>query len=146
VHRAVDARFAALLPLLRQRMERGADYLLRAAPFYAEAVEPRPDELVPAGCDRAAVRAALEEVLKALRRHVEADGAWDAPSLEALVKQLLEERGAAGGPVWQMKGLAWALRVAATGATASPPLFDTLAALGWVRCAERLAEAARRLG
>jgi glutamyl-tRNA synthetase len=47
--------------------------------------------------------------------------------------------------LWSPKIAFSALRVAATGRSNSPPLFETIAALGAVRTLERLAAAAGKL-
>jgi glutamyl-tRNA synthetase len=57
---------------------------------------------------------------------------FEADELEAALRQLAEERG------WKAGDLFMAIRVAVTGKTATPPLFDTLVALGYERSLERL--------
>ena len=52
--------------------------------------------------------------------------------MEAALRALAEERG------WKVGDLFMAIRVAITGRTATPPLFDTIIALGLDRTLERL--------
>ena len=63
---------------------------------------------------------------------------FEADELEPPLRALAEERG------WKAGDLFMAIRVAVTGRTATPPLFDTLVALGRERTLERLDRAHRR--
>ena len=60
---------------------------------------------------------------------------WDPESLEALLRPLAPDLGIKTG---QLFG---ALRVAVTGRTAAPPLFDTMSVLGKERCMKRIQDA-----
>ena len=63
----------------------------------------------------------------------DADGiSFEADELEPPLRALAEERG------WKVGDLFMAIRVAITGRTATPPLFDTMVALGRDRVLERL--------
>ncbi len=64
---------------------------------------------------------------------------WEADELEPPLRALAEERG------WKAGDLFMAIRVAVTGRTATPPLFDTLVALGRDRTLARLDEAVARV-
>jgi glutamyl-tRNA synthetase len=64
---------------------------------------------------------------------------WEAGAIEAALRALLDEHGLS-----PRKGLQ-PLRVAITGSSVSPPLFESMAALGRVRVLERLRTAALRL-
>ena len=66
--------------------------------------------------------------------------AWNTARIEQVLRSLVEELGLQPG---QLFG---ALRVAVTGRTVAPPLFETLAALGKDRCLARIAAAATLLG
>jgi glutamyl-tRNA synthetase len=57
---------------------------------------------------------------------------FEADELEPRLRELAEARG------WKVGDLFMAIRVAATGRTATPPLFDTLVALGYERSLQRL--------
>jgi len=65
---------------------------------------------------------------------------FEAEPLEAALRALAEAHG------WKAGDLFMAIRVAATGRTATPPLFDTLVALGHDRTLARLAAAIAALG
>ncbi len=64
---------------------------------------------------------------------------WEADELEPPLRALAEARG------WKAGDLFMAIRVAVTGRTATPPLFDTLVALGRQRTLARLDGAIRTL-
>jgi len=140
VHRSIDVRFAALLPLFRERMVFGADFVWQSEPFFAEAVTLHLDDLIPKGWDQEQARAGLEATQAMLKAYVATENpVWDAASLERLVRGLLEAKQ------WQGKQLFMSLRVALTGKRESPPLFDTMANLGALRCLERLGLAQQKL-
>ncbi len=64
---------------------------------------------------------------------------WDAPSLEDLLRPLAEELRLKTGVYFGL------LRVAVTGRTAAPPLFQTMEVLGRERCLKRLRVALEKL-
>ena len=64
---------------------------------------------------------------------------WDAASLEAVLRPLADELNLKTGVFFGL------LRVAATGRTAAPPLFQTMEVLGRERCFERLRVALDKL-
>ena len=157
VHRAIDERFDQLFPLLKERMANGGDFISAAEPFYAQKVEPHLDDLLPKGWSAAQGKSVLEAVQKACKDFLAGDGnAWDAPSLEKLARDLIAAKATlpfeatpeqtAAAALWQPKGVFMLLRVAATGRSQSPPLFDTLACLGGLVVIERLGFAIQKLG
>jgi glutamyl-tRNA synthetase len=80
------------------------------------------------------------EGLAAARETIASVGevSFEADELEGPLRRLAEGRG------WKVGDLFMAIRVAVTGKTATPPLFDTLVALGYERALSRL-DAARQL-
>jgi glutamyl-tRNA synthetase len=83
-----------------------------------------------------------ESTLKALqasRQRLEATSGFGEDALEGVLRPLAEELDLKAG---QLFGI---IRVAVTGRTAAPPLFQTMAVLGREKCLRRLAEAAARL-
>jgi glutamyl-tRNA synthetase len=157
VHNAIDSRIDGLLPLFRERMAFGGDFIWQAEPFYADKVDPHADDLVPKGLDKAQAKALLEQVQQALKHYVAGEAAvWDAPALDAFLRKLVEEKAAvapdapdevkiAAAKMWQPKILFMLLRVATTGKKESPPLFDTLAQIGHIKVIERLGLAQQKL-
>ena len=92
-------------------------------------------------CPSAGTRRRPSEALVAAREVIADTGAisFEADELEPPLRALAEARG------WKAGDLFMAIRVAVTGRTATPPLFDTLVALGRERTLERLARAVAAL-
>ncbi|TET49837.1 MAG: glutamate--tRNA ligase, partial [Anaerolineales bacterium] len=86
--------------------------------------------------DPASASRALEMVL----RRISDLQPWDHEPLEGAIRPLAEELALKTGDLFGL------IRVAVTGRTAAPPLFETMAALGHERTLERLQSAIRRLG
>ena len=79
------------------------------------------------------------KALKAAQEKLKPLSSFDADSLEAVVRPLAAEMGLKTG---QLFGV---LRVAVTGQTAAPPLFETMAVLGRERSMKRIAAALSKL-
>lgn len=113
-------RVTALVPLIQERLvvlSEGPE-LLR---FFWEAPDAyQPELLIPKKSDAATARRSLELATEALRELPE----WQAPAIEPQLRALAEELGIKVGDLFMP------LRVAATGSRISPPLFETLHALG----------------
>ncbi len=65
---------------------------------------------------------------------------WDVETIETALRAIPEKLGFGAGKTFQP------LRVAATGSSVSPPLFESLVALGRERTLERLRRARKELG
>ena len=111
-------RFAMALPSLKERAKTlldilaGAGYLLAERPL---AVEEKAAKALDGESRRV-----LAELLVQLEAHSD----WSVPTLEAAVRGFVETKGLKLGKVAQP------LRVALTGSTVSPPVFDVMAVLG----------------
>jgi glutamyl-tRNA synthetase len=121
----------ALLPIVQERLPR-LDAIGDLAGFlWVDRLEPDPATLVPKRWDGSTTRDAL-----AAARTTIAEAAspvtFEADELEPPLRALAEARG------WKAGDLFMAIRVAVTGRTATPPLFDTLVALGRDRTLGRL--------
>jgi len=119
-----------LLPVVQERLPR-LDAIVDLAGFlWVEKVEPDVALIVPKRWDPATtlegVRAARDEIARAGAVSFEAD------ELEPPLRALADARG------WKAGDLFMAIRVAVTGRTATPPLFDSLVALGRDRVLARL--------
>ena len=79
------------------------------------------------------------KILQAAITRVEKLGNWDAASLEAVLRPMAEELDLKTGVFFGL------LRVATTGRTAAPPLFQTMEVLGKERCLKRLKTALDKL-
>ncbi len=114
---SVRARLKAAMPLLKTRAKTLVELVDKAEFLFSEGA--RAPDAAAAAVLTADARAQLARVATAL------DGApWDTLSLEARVRALAEKEGT------KLGDLAQPLRVAITGRTASPPIFEVLAVLG----------------
>ncbi|PYN16510.1 MAG: glutamate--tRNA ligase [Candidatus Rokuibacteriota bacterium] len=127
------ARFRGMLDTLRERAKTLVE-LVEQGRFYFEAptaYEPKaaPKLLTPEGARR----------LGLLIERLEGTAEFTAPAIERVVRALTEELGL------KLVDLAQLARLAVTGRTASPPIFDVLALLGRAEALARLRRA-RALG
>jgi glutamyl-tRNA synthetase len=125
-----DDEVRALLPVIQERLPRLGVIGELVGFLWVDELDVDPALIVPKRWDAATTAEAL-----AAARAVIADvGAvsFEADELEPRLRELAEARG------WKAGDLFMAIRVAVTGRTATPPLFDTLVALGRDRTLERL--------
>jgi glutamyl-tRNA synthetase len=128
----------ALLPIVQDRLPR-LDAITDLAGFlWVDRIQPDPTLLVPKRWDAATTL----EGLTAARTEIENVGrvTFEADELEPPLRALAEARG------WKAGDLFMAIRVAVTGRTATPPLFDSLVALGRERVLARMDGAIKALG
>ncbi len=88
--------------------------------------------------DKVMAKDGVAEILDTAGDHLAGVGEWSAEQIEGALRGMLEELGIGAG-----KGLQ-PVRVAVTGSSVSPPLFESVAALGREKTLERL-QAARDL-
>lgn len=124
-----------IVPLVQERLFTLAEGPSLTDFFFLEDVNYDPALLVPKGMDTFTTLRTLEAVLDALRPLA----SWDASALEGILRPLCDTLGLKTGQVFG------AIRVATTGRTAAPPLFQTLEVLGRERSLHRLEEAVKRL-
>lgn len=134
-----DGHLLEVLPLVQERIDTLEGFFEYASFFFTGEVaydEEALEAMVPKGRTPAdtskALRALLEEEVDPLLE-------WTKEALEAAIRRFAEKSG------WPAKEIFMALRVAATGRAASPPLFETLAVLGKETCRRRLRRAADAL-
>lgn len=96
--------------------------------FFVDSIEYPAAAMIPKGMDATQTRLVLSKVLSEL----EGLDSWDAPSLESMIRPLCASLELSAKQVFTT------LRVAVTGRTATPPLFDTMDVLGKSRCLSRL--------
>ena len=128
-----DGELAALLPVVQERLPRLGAIGELVGFLWTDRLDIDPAALVPKRWDAATT----VEALRAARATIADVGevSFEADELEPPLRALAEERG------WKAGDLFMAIRVAVTGRTATPPLFDTLVALGYERTLDRLDEA-----
>jgi glutamyl-tRNA synthetase len=130
-YRVDDPMLLSIIPLLRERLVTLDDCLDFGGFFFRESVEPTPADLVPKGLDpkqAAGVARQAYEILSGLPAitHETAE-----PPLRDLVETLALKPN-------QVCGL---LRVAVTGQTVSPPLFESMEVVGKEKVLERVRKA-----
>jgi glutamyl-tRNA synthetase len=125
-----------LVPLIHERLEELSEAPDLLEFFFRDVAYPDPTLLVPKKLDAAATAAALQ----AVHDHLAPLEVWSEGQLEETLRALVEELGLKTG---QLFG---AIRVAVTGRTVAPPLFETLVALGKQRALARIAAARQALG
>ncbi len=120
----------ALLPFVQERLPRLEAIVDLAGFLWVDEVTPDVALLVPKRWDAATTL----EGLRAAREVIAGTGAvtFEADELEPPLRALAEGRG------WKAGDLFMAIRVAVTGRTATPPLFDSLVAIGRDRVLARL--------
>jgi glutamyl-tRNA synthetase len=128
-----DDELRALLPVVQERLPTLGAIGELVGFLWVDRLDLDPATLVPKRWDAptaVAGLAAAHETIAAVPEVV-----FEADELEPPLRALAEERG------WKAGDLFMAIRVAVTGRTATPPLFDTLVALGRDRTLERLERA-----
>jgi glutamyl-tRNA synthetase len=127
-----------VVPLIRERIKLLTEAEKMAGFFFVEGeLNYETDMLLGKkfADDRGAASSAIETVLRRVRDL----RPWDHEMLEGAIRPLAEELAVKTGDLFGL------IRVAVTGRTAAPPLFETMAALGRERTLERLQSACRRL-
>jgi glutamyl-tRNA synthetase len=107
----------------------------QAAPFFPGDIVYDPEAVEKQWKDRAATGELLHEVQDTLA----AVETWTPETLEAALRALAEARGVAAGKIFQP------LRVALTGLTVSPGIFEVLMAMGPELTKKRLRDASEFL-
>jgi glutamyl-tRNA synthetase len=129
------AYIARLVPLIHERLEELGEAPELLEFFFRDVTYPDPALLVPKKMDASGSRAALQ----ATHARLSPLEIWSAGPLEQELRALAEELGLKAGPLFT------SIRVAVTGRTVAPPLFQTLEALGKQRSLARIAAAEQAL-
>ncbi len=136
VKRPLSVDYASrIMPLVQERAKTLSEVAELTQFFFVDELDYEAGLLVGKNMSRESTVKALETALSRLEQLV----ALDTESLEALLRPLAVELGLKTG---QLFGT---LRVAVTGQTAAPPLFQTMAVLGRERCLRRIEAAQDRL-
>ncbi|MGZ6339160.1 MAG: glutamate--tRNA ligase, partial [Candidatus Limnocylindrales bacterium] len=128
-----EGELRSLAPIVQERLPTLGAISELVGFLFVDELRLDPASLVPKRWDRATTVAGL-----AAAREVVADVgrvSFEADELEPPLRRLVEGRG------WKAGDLFMAIRVAITGQTAAPPLFDTMVALGYERTLRRLDQA-----
>jgi glutamyl-tRNA synthetase len=130
------AWYLSLLDLLRVRSRTIDDIVRQAGPYFLENIEYDPTAVAKNWKDPAEARSMLSATKDALT----AVGDWKPEALEAALRSLAESRGITAGKVFQP------LRVALTGMTVSPGIFEMLVQMGREMSITRIEKAIAALG
>jgi glutamyl-tRNA synthetase len=128
-------RYMALLELLRVRARTIHDIVRQAAPYLSDTITYDPDAVAKSWKDPAEAAA----LLQAAQDKLGASQEWTAGSLETALRALADERGTTAGKIFQP------MRVALTGMSVSPGIFDVLLMLGREKSLRRMQSAIARL-
>lgn len=124
-----------LLELLRVRARLIDEIVPMAETYFRDAVTYDPDAVAKQWKDPAA----LQPLLAATRETLQGLSAWDPALMESELRALAEQKGVGTGKLFQP------LRVALTGLSTSPGLFDVMLVLGKDRTLARISAAESRL-
>ena len=125
-----------LLDLLRVRARTIDDIVRQAGPYFLEHIDYDPEAVAKHWKNPGEAA----EVLAAVADALSSAKSWDAEALEVALRSLAEKRGVAAGKLFQP------LRVALTGLTVSPGIFEVLVAMGRMLSLARVADALAWLG
>jgi glutamyl-tRNA synthetase len=128
-------RYLALLDLLRVRARTIHDIVRQAAPYLSDTIEYDPDAVARSWKDPAEAA----DVLRAAHEKLRSTTEWTAEGLESALRALAQERGTTAGKIFQP------MRVALTGMSVSPGIFDVLMTLGRDKSLTRVEAAVARL-
>lgn len=134
-----DEYLLRLIPLEQQRIEKMSDFIPAVQFFLTDeldydAIVP---QLIPKGRASQDASQVLGELVETLETQVR--GNWNHENLEPICRAFAERVG------WKTKELFMTMRLALTGRTAAPPLFDTMAMLGKDLVRQRLRAATNAL-
>jgi glutamyl-tRNA synthetase len=125
--------YLSLLDLLRVRARTIDDIVRQARPYFVDDIEYDPEAVAKQWRDGTAAA----DLLTLTGERLAALPEWNAAAMEETLRALAEERGITAGKIFQP------LRVALTGLTVSPGIFDVLVMLGRERSLARIAAGAR---
>jgi glutamyl-tRNA synthetase len=123
--------YLALLDLLKVRARTTDDIVRQAVPYFPGKITYDPEAVAKQWKDRAAAK----ELLEATRTTLAQTAEWTTESLEAALRTQAEAGGIAAGKIFQP------LRVALTGLTVSPGIFEVLIAMGRDLATQRIGTA-----
>jgi len=129
VTRPLDEGYVSqVLELIQERAKTLADIPQLADFFFVDVPQYEATLFLKGGLDGKA----KTEVITIAWQKLEKLAAWDAATLEGVLRSLAAESNLRTGELFGL------LRIAITGRTAAPPLFQTMAVLGKERCLKRL--------
>jgi glutamyl-tRNA synthetase len=127
--------YLKLIDLLRVRSRTIDDIVNQARPYFLEDIEYDPVAVAKNWKDSAEAASLLSDTRDALDNV----GVWETANLESSLRALAEKRGIAAGKIFQP------LRVALTGLTVSPGIFEMLLQMGRGLSIKRIDKALKKL-
>ena len=124
-----------IIPLVQERIKELSEVTELTRYFFIEELDYQGDLLISKDMDRVATAETLDSAYQQLAQLT----TFDTDSLEVLLRPLAVELGLTTGQLFSV------LRVATTGRTAAPPLFQTMAVLGRELCLKRIEAALTKL-
>lgn len=127
-----DEKLTRITPHIQQRLELLPDAVPLVEFLFKETIERDLGAMMKKGMDAATAR----QICTSAAERLAALSSFDASSIEATLRQVAEELSAKTGPVFTV------VRIAVTGKTVTPPLFESIFALGQASSVKRLEETA----
>jgi glutamyl-tRNA synthetase len=134
-----DQYLRAVLPLVQERIDTLADFVPYGEFFFSGDVsyeESARSKLVAKDRTPPQTAKALRVLLE---EHLDPILEWSSANIETAMRAFCE------ASAWTPKELFMPVRVAVTGRTATPPLFETMEVLGKARCRRRIRRAMEAL-
>jgi glutamyl-tRNA synthetase len=126
-----DAYLKRVIPLVKERIDKLEDFASYAGFFFSGKVEHKADELFAKG----KTAAETKKVFELLGEEFDAIVRWESKLLDEKLRAFCEKNGL------KPKELFMPVRVAVTGRSATPGLFETMEVLGKEVCRTRLRDA-----
>ncbi|MBL8787484.1 MAG: glutamate--tRNA ligase [Deltaproteobacteria bacterium] len=126
-----DEYLTSVVPLVRERMTRLSEFIPKTSWLFGEPTPLAKEAYVPKGKTQAETWDAVTAIAELVDKQVR----WEVAPLEEAFRKLCEQIG------WKPKDLFSIVRLVATAATAAPPLFDSLVAIGKARTQVRVRQA-----
>jgi glutamyl-tRNA synthetase len=124
------------IPLVQERIKTLGEFTTLTRCFFGEVGDVDTAELVPKKREAAEVN----DALGVAHERLAGVDAWEPPVIEESLRGLADATG------WKVRDLFIPIRVAVTGSTISPPLFETMHLIGRERCLARIDRARSLLG
>jgi glutamyl-tRNA synthetase len=134
-----DAYLGAILPLVQERIDTLADFVAYADFFFVGDVRYEESALPKLVAKGRTPRETAKAFRVLLEDHLDSILEWNAANIEAAMRAFCE------ADEWKPKELFMPIRIAVTGRTATPPLFETMEVLGKARSRWRLRRAMETL-
>lgn len=126
-----------VIPLVQERMRRLDEFVPLTDFFFTTDVSVTAEQLIPKkGHDKADTY----RMVRDLGEQLDAVYRWKTAEIEALLRAYPEKN-----PDWKVRDLFMTIRIVVTGRAASPPLFETMEAMGKALCQDRFRRAAALL-